>query len=198
MNTFLAYLLKEPYVLETCIAAGIILIVIVLYVFILNILNIHKKHFIATITFPEITEEETELFIEKMRVAFDSLHRIILSQTNTVFIELLRNRGYIQMQIGSNDKQILELAKRSFSQIDHIAIQDSQIDQLTTFPKLNVKSIYTSKPFYPITKNMYFFDSLINFLSSLPKEESAGVQFILRGVKKKFAIYSKLQHYLIL
>lgn len=188
MNTFFTELLKQPYVLEALLATGFALVTFILYVVILNLLNIHKNHFVATITFPEITEAETEQFIEKMRVAFDSLHRIIMSQTNSVFIELLRSRGYIQMQIGSNDKRTLELAKKSFSQVDHIAIQDSQIDQFIALPNMKAKSIYTSKAFYPITKNIYFFDSLINLLSSMPKEEAAGVQFILRGVKKNFAM----------
>ncbi len=188
MNTFVSDLLKQPYVLEVCLVAALIVIFTGLYIFILNLLNIHRKHFVATITFPEITEAETERFIEKMHSAFDSLHRNILSQTNSVFIELLRSRGYIQMQIGSNNKQTLELAKKSFSQIDHIAIADTSTDQLDKYPKFKLRSLYTSKAFYPVTKNSYFFDSLITFLSSLHKEESAGVQFVLRGVKKNFAI----------
>src|SRR5258708_3254307 len=188
MNTFLLSLLQQPYVLQALWVVSGFIVLALMYVVIFNLLNIHKKHYIATITFPDIHEEDTIRYMEKMRVVFDALYKTVLSQTKSVFVEILRSEGYIKIQLGSNNKRVLELAKRAFSQVENVVIIDSETDVLDSFKKLKAKSIYTSKAFYPINKNVYFFDSIINFLSQLPDEESAGVQFLLRGVKKKLAM----------
>ena len=85
-----------------CIAVGIIIYLLSFVVFYL--LNSHKKHYIATIRFPEIAEEEREKYISQMRGVFDATFKRIFSQTDKVFFEILKTDDYISMQIGSNKK----------------------------------------------------------------------------------------------
>src|SRR5258708_1438114 len=164
---------------------GGITIVIVLYLLsfvIFYLCNNHKKHYIATIRFREITEEESEKYIVQMRGVFDSIFKRIYSQTDKVFFEILKKDDYITMQIGSNKREILDHIKQSFTQVANTEISETEEDELLSFNKVSIKSIYTSEPFYPINKNMHFFDGVINLFAGLPNDEQAGIQFILRGV----------------
>jgi len=143
--------------------------------------------------FPEISKEEQEDYMTRMKGVFDSIFREIYSKTDKAFFEIVKTHEYINLQIGSNRKEILEHIKQSFSQIANIEITDTKEDILRIFTKPYVKSVYTSESFYPISKNTNFFDSVITVLSALPNEEKTGVQFIIRGVNKKLAIYRKIR-----
>ncbi|MGH7203109.1 MAG: hypothetical protein ACREHC_01555, partial [Candidatus Levyibacteriota bacterium] len=163
--------------------AGIILYIIVLY-----LLNLRKKLYFATITFPEISELETVKYIEKTRVAFDSLFKRIHNPLDKIFLEVIKNDAYITLQIGSNNTKVLDSVTQIFSQIENCKVTRSGRDILEQSYKLFSRSIYTSQTYYPITKQQYFFDTLIHFLDGVPKGESAGIQFVIRGVRKKLGI----------
>ncbi len=172
---------------------GVLVVGYLLSFVVFYFLNNHKKHYVATIRFPEIAEEEKEKYLQQMKNVFDAIFKRIYSQTDKVFFEVLKTQEYIVMQIGSNNEEILEHIKQAFSQIANIEILETQQDELQSFKKVFTKSIYTSEPFYPINKNISFFDAVINILAGLPKEEQAGIQFVLRGVNKKLAIHLKIQ-----
>src|SRR5437773_7739637 len=143
----------------------ILLIVgILLYTILLYILNLRSKYYFAKIVFPEIAELDSIKFIDKTRVAFDSLFKRIYNPFDKVFFEIVKNDEYIVIQIGSNSRKVLDTAKRAFSQIENCKISDSENDLLTQNTKLYSRSVYTSQTFYPITKQQYFFDNLIHFL----------------------------------
>jgi len=175
---------------------GVVAVFLAIYLLsfvIFYFLNNHKKHYIATIRFPQISEDEREKYIFQMRGVFDSIFKRIYSQTDKVFFEILKTGDYITMQIGSNKREILDHVKQSFTQVANTEISDISDDELLSFNRVSIKSIYSSEPFYPINKNMHFFDGVINLLAGLPNDEQAGLQFIFRGVNKKMALHMKIQ-----
>ncbi len=171
------------------IALGIGYIAYILYVY---RKNYHKQLYFLTLQFPEIEEQEEFRFVEKMQSIFSSFHKCIATHTDKVFFEIYKVNNYISLQIGSNDPAILEQAKRLFSQLESVQIRTTTADALEEIEPRHVKRVAMIKDYYPITKDKYFFSTLIHVLASLREEEQAGIQFILRGVNKRESIQKKM------
>jgi len=159
---------------------------------ILIILNFHKKLYISAIQFPSIDHVNNENVIGQMTAIFSAIQGSVLSSTNKVFLEILKTDKYITIQLGSNKEEILNECKRLFSQMENVSITERKEDKLQNFKKLKARTMYASKDFLPVNKNVYFFDGILNYLSSLPEDKQAGIQIILRGVNKKFSIEKKI------
>ena len=188
----LTSLLQNKLLLDgVIIAVGIVLLFILVHT-LLIFLNFHKKLYIASMQFPIVDKEDQEQVTQQITEIFSSLHGSILSPLNKLFIEIIKVDSYITIQIGSNKHSILEKAKRLFSQIEGVRFTQTTEDELEKLQKWYGKTMYTSQTFLPTGKNAYFADSLVTFLSSLSNEKQAGVQFVLRGVHKKFYIERKL------
>ncbi len=173
------------------IVLGIIFLYLVIQI-LLFFLNFHKKLFIASMQFPVIDKEHQQEVTEQIKEIFSSLHGNILSPLDKLFIEIIKVDTYITIQIGSNKPAILEKCKRLFSQLEGVRFTQTAEDALSKLTTWQGKSMYASQSFLPAGKNPYFYDSLITFLSSLPSQKQAGVQFVLRGVQKKFFIERRM------
>src|SRR5258706_788601 len=154
-------------------------------------LNLKGKLFITSIQLPVIDKEAIEETILQMSSIFSSLHGTILSPFERLFIEILKADKYITIQLGSNKKHILLETKRLFIQLTNVTFTDGE-DKIDSFRSFKARTLYTSKNFLPIGKSAYFYDGLINFLSSLAVEKQGRIQLILRGVNKKFFIERKI------
>jgi len=172
------------------IVAGVIVFYLVFQIF-LQFLNIHKKIFIVSVQFPVVEKEDLGSNMQKMESVFDALSGIVKSQLDTIFIEILRIDKYISIQLGSNKKEILTEAKSIFSLIPRIQFTKTE-DRLKKLGDIKARTVYTSKDFLPIGHNDLFYDSVINYLSSIPEGKQAGIQILLRGVQKKFWIETKM------
>ncbi len=164
----------------------------VAYVVYLSRKNYHKQLYFLTLQFPEIEEEDEERFIEKMQSIFSTLHKAVATQTDKLFLEVFKVDDYIAIQVGSNNQDILEQAKRLFSQLGSVQVRTTKTDVLETIVPLHVKRVAMIKDFYAITKDTEFCTTIVNMLASLKDEEKAGVQYIIRGINKREAIQGKI------
>lgn len=181
------YLVNNGFVLYLWFL-GLLAFGYLLYCFLTWIGNLHKKLHVMQITFPVVGEGEELEYIEKMKVLFDSMYKRIRNPRDKIFIEVLKDTDYIKISAGTNNRKIIEMVRNAFTQIENCKISSVEEDIIKAYPNFGVKSIYATLPFYPISKNPHFFDSIIHFLDSLPETEIAGVVFVLRGVRKKWAI----------
>lgn len=187
----------KDFLFHNGLAILIILLITVVLGFIIYLIflyrkNNHKTLFILTLQFPEISEESEVRFGEKMQSVFSTLYRLVLSQTDKLFLEVFKTGEYITMQLGSNNKRVLEQAKVAFSHIDSVQLRETTNDEIENISPLFAKQINVSKKFYAISKNDDFFSGVIHFLSSLQASEKAGIQIVLRGVNKKLTIQEKM------
>jgi hypothetical protein len=162
------------------------------YVLYLFRVNKHKTLHFLEVRLPEIANQESVYFTSKMNAVFTSLHSIVSSQQDKLSFEIIKADTYITIQIVSNTEEILQQVKGIFSQIKQIQFKTLQLDILSTFPRFFAKQITTRKEFYAINSENNVFESILNYLSSLPDEKQAAVQFILRGVNKKTALNEQI------
>ena len=94
-----------------------------LYLFSLIRKNKHKNHYFLEITFPQISKEELENYIRSMKTLFSTLHNMVKSNTDKIFIEVLKKNDYISIYTGSNSKEITKKMKGIFSQIENLRIK---------------------------------------------------------------------------
>ena len=153
--------------------------------------NIHKKLYFLKVTFPEISEHEVPKYKDKMRSVYSSIHKLINSQVDKFFIEVIKTQQYITVQVGCNDEKLLHKIKGLLSPISNIQISETQEDSICSIKPLKGRIITTTKSFYPIAVNSNFTDGILHQLSSLTSEQG-GLQIILRGVNKKEQIKSHI------
>lgn len=163
----------------------------ILWIFFLWYANYKSNLFFTAIQLPVVEKGEVDIAIKQMQTIFSSLHGSLTSQRDRFGIEIIKSGSEISIQLCSNKEEILGEAKRLFSQLRNVTFNDT-FDALQHTGNVYVKNLYCSKDFLPIGENPFFFDSLINFLSSLPDKEHAGIQFVLRGVNKKFFIERRI------
>ncbi len=154
--------------------------------------NYHKQLYFLTLQFPEIEEEDEKRFIEKMQSVLSTLHKAVSTQTDKLFFEVFKTEEYITIQVGSNNQDILEQAKRLFSQLGSVQARMTQKDILETIQPLHVNGVAMIKDSYAISKDTQFFSTVVHMLASLKGDEQAGVQFIIRGVNKREALQKKV------
>lgn len=193
-NILLRFILQNNLLLGVLFFGSILLfcIIYILSSLLFSLRNIHKRHVILTIRFPEISDEETGKYRIYMENVFDGIFSKVKSPIDKVFFEIIKSGEYITIQIGSNKEHILDHVKQSFLHLPGIEITKTSKDELEHLGNMYINSIYTSESFYPVNKNEYIIDSIINILSGMQNGEQGGVQFILRGVSKKFAIQKKI------
>jgi hypothetical protein len=166
---------------------------VIAYVIYLHRANRHTSFKILSVTLPEILEEDQHKYRQKMEGVFSALHRLIFSQTDKLFIEILKVDSYITIQIGSNSTSVIEKMKGIISQIENVQLVEVETDQLSKLTSIVGKKVVTTKPYYPLGKNDNLFASILHFMASLKENQQGGMQITLRGVVKKEAIKSQIQ-----
>ncbi len=154
--------------------------------------NRHKKHFFLTLQFPVASQEDLLNHIARMETLFSSLHKLVSTNTDKLFLEVMKVENYITLVLGSNNQKLLEQAKAIFSQLQHAQLITTEHDLPETISPLYAKQVSTAKDYFPITKDERFFDGILHFLASLKPDEQAGMQLILRGVNKHEQIQGQI------
>ena len=165
---------------------GMVLLAFLVYIaYWLSLYLLNKRKcftFLGIQQLPSSNNEEEA--IDKMQSVLSSLHSYIYSNTNKLSFEIYKVESYITIQLGSNNKQILERVSVSLKQLRNIVVKDVSIDALIKIQPLYCKTVSCVLDFYQVSNDTHFFANLLTLLNSFPDDESLGVQFILRGVNK--------------
>jgi hypothetical protein len=183
---------KKPLLFPLWQIVGFFLLISIcflLYWFILYIWNKKRgKVYIVQVKLPIVEKGEEEEAIDKMRSLFASIHNITRSQTDRLFLEIIKSGKYIIIQAGSNNEKLLTKVITICRQEEGITFIPAKEDAIVAIAPLHTRFVTNTKDYYPITHEKYFFDNLLSYLASLSDNEQAGIQIILRGVNKNLQI----------